>query len=35
MNDLEIVETVMFFLAYVAGVSLGYLIGNNKGRKTK
>ena len=35
MNELEIVETVMFFLVYGAGISLGYLIGNNKGRRRK
>lgn len=33
MNELEIVETVMFFLVYGAGISIGYLIGNNKGRR--
>ena len=35
MNELEIVETVMFFLAYVAGIGVGYLVGNNKGRRRK
>lgn len=35
MNELEIVETVMSFLIYVAGIGVGYLIGNNKGRRRK
>ena len=35
MNELEIeiVGTVMFFLAYILGVGVGYFIGYNKGRK--
>lgn len=33
MNELEIVETVMFFLAYISGVGVGYFIGYNKGRR--
>ena len=33
MNKLEMVETVMFFLVYGAGISMGYLIGNNKGMR--
>ena len=30
MNELE---TVMSFLIYMAGIGIGYLIGNNKGRR--
>lgn len=30
MNELE---TVMSFLIYMAGIDVGYLIGNNKGRR--
>ena len=29
----EIIGTVMFFLAYILGVGVGYFIGYNKGRR--
>lgn len=29
----EIIGTVMFFLAYILGVGVGYFIGYNKGKR--
>ena len=33
MDKIEIVETVMFFLAYISGIGVGYFVGYNKGRR--